>query len=99
MFNMALLFLCLPTRKRSSSEAAKRKGTRCPVPLSAEFLALLVVDGTLETHRLWRFRHASVLFRQHLRCSAGQNRAQKRKKSTYNIYKYYLKTTCPLVLK
>ena len=80
---MALLFLCLPTRKRSSSEAAKRKGTRCPVPLSAEFLALLVVDGTLETHCLWRFRHVSVLIRQHLRCSAEQNGAPKTKNFFY----------------
>ena len=66
----------------------QEKGTPAVLSTYGECLALLVVDGTLETHHLWRFRQASVLIRQHLRCSAGQNGTLKKQNLKLNAFSF-----------
>jgi hypothetical protein len=73
-----LRVVCIPPSFACPKEGARKRHPDCPDPSGS--LVLLAVAGTLETHRLQRFRQASVLIRQHLRRTAGQDGNKKNKK-------------------
>jgi hypothetical protein len=63
---MIILFYLSPFFTRQVSFTCLKEGARKGHPAVPStwggYLALLAVDGTLKTHRLWRFRQVQRLF-------------------------------------